>query len=377
MIKIRYYFAVLLISTLVFIDNLFGQEEEKINYFQLEPFDDSLFIQIQQLYFIDPPDPKAEIIADLRDPGNQTLTIRGTIYPFLALTPELRARVEVYPFKLNLEESIDYASVFTRVINRIKIKRIISPPTLFQILPSMFYINPFLQVFGGERFGASIKKDIGISLGLGTPYSGPFETNFVEANLHILGFFAGGYSVLDELVEIKRTRNYNNLFSTAGFQLGYVIPFGNFLQLGYLRSLKPLTESKRLVYTENNNPDYHVKIIEGNYFNWEFRYPISILGATRSKFYFARYLNELHFGYSGRELSVAGSTFDFRLDAMTKSDDRRPQLVLDVLVQKMFESWGFSSLAMGPSIIITEAPDTRVVISSIFFNLRLKIGTSL
>ncbi len=62
------------------------QEEEPILYFQLEPLDDSLFIMIQQELFIDPPDPKAEIVADLRDPNNQTISIAGSLYPFLACT---------------------------------------------------------------------------------------------------------------------------------------------------------------------------------------------------------------------------------------------------------------------------------------------------
>ena len=62
-------------------------EGEQILYFQMEPFDDSLFIKIQTEVFIDPPDPKAEIIADLRDANNQTLSIKGALYPFLAFTP--------------------------------------------------------------------------------------------------------------------------------------------------------------------------------------------------------------------------------------------------------------------------------------------------
>ena len=67
---------------------IFAQDdEEQINYFQMEPLDDSLFIYIQQELFIDPPDPKAEIIADLRDNNIQTISIKGSLYPFLALSP--------------------------------------------------------------------------------------------------------------------------------------------------------------------------------------------------------------------------------------------------------------------------------------------------
>ena len=85
-------FSLLIISPALTI--LFAQDdEEPINYFQMEPLDDSLFIYIQQALFIDPPDPKAEIIADLRDANNQTISIKGALYPFLALAPDLRARV--------------------------------------------------------------------------------------------------------------------------------------------------------------------------------------------------------------------------------------------------------------------------------------------
>ncbi|HEY7751159.1 MAG TPA: hypothetical protein VH917_02615, partial [Ignavibacteriaceae bacterium] len=143
-------------------------EDEQILYFQMEPLDDSLFIKIQNAFFIDPPDPKAEIVVDLRDANNQTISIKGALYPFLALTPELRAQVTTYPFKINLEETINYGSVFTRVISKLRFDKIINTPTVFQISPTLGFINPFLQFMGGERFGISIKKDFGISFGIGT-----------------------------------------------------------------------------------------------------------------------------------------------------------------------------------------------------------------
>ncbi|MFN3694341.1 MAG: hypothetical protein ACK4UV_04975, partial [Ignavibacterium sp.] len=112
---------IILLLCLLFISPfIFSQEEEPLLYFQLEPLDDSLFILIQEQLFIDPPDPKAEIIADLRDPNNQTISIAGALYPFLALNPELRARVITYPFKINLEETIGYSSVFTKVIDKLR-----------------------------------------------------------------------------------------------------------------------------------------------------------------------------------------------------------------------------------------------------------------
>ena len=110
---------IVVLLTLVLIlgfNSIYAQEEEEqIRYYQMEPLDDSLFINIQEVLFIDPPDPKAEIVVDLRDANNQTISIKSVLYPFLAVPPELRARIITYPFKLNLEEDINYGSVFTRV----------------------------------------------------------------------------------------------------------------------------------------------------------------------------------------------------------------------------------------------------------------------
>ena len=139
---VLFSFLVISFST----SKVYAQEEEKILYYQMEPLDDSLFIQIQSEMFIDPPDPKAEIIVDLRDPNNQTISIRGSLYPFLALKPETRAKIITYPFKLNLEETINFGSVFTRVIEKLRLSKILNPPSLYQISPTMGYINPFLHV---------------------------------------------------------------------------------------------------------------------------------------------------------------------------------------------------------------------------------------
>ncbi len=101
-----------------------------------------------------------------------------------------------------------------------------------------------------------------------------------------------------------------------------------------------------------------------------------MLGSTRGKFYVAKYLGEWHVGYTGRELSLAGSTFDFRFDAMPKSDIRQPQYVVDLLVQKVFETWAFSAFAIGPSAVFSRQDDGKFGIISIFVNFRLKVGTS-
>ena len=353
------------------------EDEEQILFYQMEPFDDSLFIKIQEEFFIDPPDPKSEIIVDLRDQNNQTLSVKGTLYPLLALAPETRAKIVTYPFKLNLEENIHYGSVFTRVFERMRVNKIVSPPTATQISSSMGYVNPFLQAFGGERFGLPIKNDIGFSIGLGTPYSGPLETNFIEANLHILGLYGGAFTKIDELIDIKQENNHNNLYTTSGFQVGYTIPFGNFFEVSYMNVLDDMSPQDSAKYIKYDTEDYTAKILHGSYFNWEFRYPLSVLASTRGKFYVARYLNEWHIGFTGRELSFAGSTFDLRIDVMPHSDVRQPQYLLDVLVQKIAQNWAFSAFAIGPAVIFSTNEEGKFGLISIFANLRLKIGTSL
>jgi len=371
-----FYFIVVAITNTSMVFAQFD-EEEQILFYQMEPLDDSLFLKIQLEIFIDPPDPKAEIIVDLRDPNNQTVSIKGALYPFLAFTPETRARITTFPFKINLEEDIHYGSVFSRVFEKMRFGKLIAPPTATQISSTVQYINPFLQIFGGERFGFALKKDIGISLGSGTPYSGPLETNFVEANFHILGFSGGFFNSIDAVTEIKEDENHNNLYATAGIQLTYVVPFGNFFQVGYTRVLDDPTITQIEKWQRNNKGDYKVKILEGSFINWEFRYPISILASTRGKFYIARFLNELHFGFTGREISLAGSTFDFMFDAMTNSDVRQPQYVFNILVQKIAEGYAFSALALGPSVIFSTLSNGNFGVTSIFLNFRLKVGTSL
>lgn len=382
----------MLLFTLFFISSaliLAQEDEEPVNYYQMEPLDDSLFIKIQEALFIDPPDPKAEIVVDVRDANNQTISIKGALYPFLALNPELRARVITYPFKLNLEETINFGSVYTRVLNKLRFEKILVPPSVFQISPSLGYINPYLQMLGGERFGIPIKKDIGLSIGIGTPYSGALETNFVEFNFHILGFKGGIFTSVDAMVELKDSENHNNLFVTSGLQFSYVIPFGNFFEIGYLDVTDSFSETQILKYTMqtvniNNivyNPDGTIKyqpyLLTGSYLNWETRYPVKLLGATRGKFYVAQFIDEWHIGYTGRELSLAGSVFDLRLDAMVSSKIRQPQYVLDLQVQKIFDYWAFSTISLGPSVTMSNTRSGSFGFTSLFFNLRIKVGSSL
>ena len=386
------FIHLLIFSILIAISSsltpLFAQdEEEQINYFQMEPLDDSLFIYIQQALFIDPPDPKAEIIADLRDANNQTISIKGALYPFLALSPELRARVQTYPFKINLEEEVHYGSVFTRVIEKIKISKILDPPTKQQISSTMGYINPFFELFGGERLGIPIKKDIGLSFGMLTRYEGPLNTNFLEANFHILGVYGGAYTNIDPLITSFKDNNFNNLIFSNGYQIGYVFPFGNFFEVNFLSSLDDFSESQKTsflspdrgatIFNDDSTIKYQAWLVDDSFLNWEFRYPVKLLGATKGRVYIAQYLKEWHFGFDFREMSLAGSTFDFLFDAMTSSEHRNPQYVMTLTVQKIAESWAFSAFSIGPSLIMSRLEDGSFGVYKIFVNMRFKMGSSL
>jgi hypothetical protein len=226
-------------------------------------------------------------------------------------------------------------------------------------------------------------------MGFETAYSGALETNFAEIDFHILGFKAGYYSSVDALTEIKDGDNQNNMYFTEGYLLSYVIPFGNFFEFGYLASTSDFTSTQVLKYTsqtvnKNNivyNPDGTIKyqpyLVDGSYFNWELRYPIRVLGATRGRVYAAMFVDELHFGFEGRELTLAGSVFDFRFDAMVNSPVRQPQYVCDILVQRIFDLWAYSTIAIGPSVILGTTNSGAFGFTSLFFNLRIKVGTSL
>jgi len=377
--KILFLLLLSISLTILLVSKVKAQtsEGEKIVYYQMEPLDDSLFIKIQSELFIEPPDPKAEIIVDLRDPNNQTISVKGVLYPFLALKPETRAKVITYPFKVNLEENINYGSVFTRVLTKLNLGKFVSPPSLYQISSTLGYINPFLQLFGGEPFGIPIRSDLGLSFGIGTPYSGPFETNFVQAGVHLLGFYGGVYQNVDALTQYKKENNQNNLYATSGYQFGYVVPFGNFFEFSYLKSTESFTPSQLRMISGVDTLGMVPKLINGSYFNWELRYPIRILGSTRAKFYVSNYLNEVHVGFTGRELSLSGNTFDFSFDGMVHSDVRQPQYVINVLVQRIFDDWAFSALAIGPSLILSKRDTGSFGVVSLYFNLRIKVGTSL
>ena len=205
----------------------------------------------------------------------------------------------------------------------------------------------------------------------------------------MLGFYGGVYSSIDAIPELRSSNGHNNIFVTDGFRIAYVIPFGNFFEIGYISSTSDFTESQienhlskgvnkgNLVLNPDGTIRYQPYFFEDEAITWEFRYPLKVMGSTRSKFYVASFMDETHIGFFGREMSLAGSVFDFRFDAMVSSPVREPQYVFDIIIQKIFDYWAFSSIALGPSGILGTLDDGSFGFTTIFLNLRLKLGTSL
>ena len=74
-------------------------------------------------------------------------------------------------------------------------------------------------------------------------------------------------------------------------------------------------------------------------------------------------------------MSLAGSVFDFRFDPMVSSEQRQPEYVLDLMVQRIFDYWVFSTV--GPSVILGTTKSGKFGLTSGFVNLRIKVGSSL
>jgi len=76
-------------------------------------------------------------------------------------------------------------------------------------------------------------------------------------------------------------------------------------------------------------------------------------------------------------MTLGGSVFDFRFDAMVNSPARPNQYVCDILVQKIFDMWAASAIAVGPGFILSDTKNGSLGFTSFLFNLRIKVGTSL
>lgn len=405
------FIPLLFVFFLCSINSVFSQEVNEndpktFKYFKINANadDDSVFVQIQDEMAVDPKLSSYTIIVNVSDPdpnnhyvviGEETDATKIQM-SWLQISKPVQQKLLNWSAtnKINLQQKkYNYISVFTEVIKSIKFKDVISPPKKErEILSTTAYINPFLNAFGGEPLGIPLKKSFGISLLFGTPYSGPLETDMVGANFHFIGAKIGITSMVKELVLKRRAGasdnagqstfgNYNNIFAPLlGIQASYVIPFGNFFEVGYFAVLDsggydpPVLVKNKYDTLQNGRYMPNLVINNQSFFNWEFRYPIRTFGSSRAKIYFGQYLGEFHAGYLGRELRFAGSVFDLRMDYTFNSPYRNWQFLIEAYVANIGESFANSSFAIGPSLRITRGTDGSLAVVTALVNARFKLG---
>jgi len=405
------FFVLLVIVLLNSANFSFAQEVNEndpktFRYFRIDAGtdDDSVFVKVQDEMGVDPKFSRYALIVNVSDadPNNHYIVIGEETdatkiqTSWSSITKEVQTKLLNWsaPNKINLaKRKYNYVSVFVDALRFIKVKEVISPPKKErEILSTTSYINPYLNFFGADALGIPLKKSFGFSFQLGTNYSGPLETDIIAANFHLLGAKVGIGTRIKELVRKRDAGatgsekestfgNYNNTFMPKlSLQASYVIPFGNFLELGYFAVLDsgdydPPLKVKNNYDTLVNGPymPNHV-ITSGGYFNWELRYPLRTFGSTRAKLYVAQALGEFHAGYIGRELRIAGSVFDLRMDYTFASSLRNWQFLWEAYVSNVAESFGMGAFALGPSIRITKGPNGPVAIVTAMINARLKIG---
>lgn len=400
-------FVIAVMQIFLDVSSIYSQQEKSDDprtwkYFKIlaRAQDDTVFVVLQDELNIEPKLESYVLIVNILDPSpiNQYVVIGDETSPdairFLwsDLSPEVQKGLLNWTGsnKENLnKKKLDYGSVFTNVVKKIKVKDFIGPPSRERdILSTTAYINPYFQIFGGDPLGIPFKRSIGFSMNLGTPYSGPLETDLVGAGFHILGFSLNVNSRIKELV-LKRVSmgdtgfvtsstnlaNYNNIFAPLlSISYSYVVPFGNFFEFGFFNTIDTGTvDPPEKVLNTKTNAEMPNNVIRGNYFHYEFRYPFVLLGSTRSKVYFGQLFGERHLGFVGREMRLAGSTFDLRIDATFKGR-RNFQLLIEPIISDIGEGFSLTSFAIGPSFRLGTKPNNSFGILTVFLNMRLKIG---
>ncbi len=360
--------------------------------------DDSVFIKLQDELNIDPKLESYILVVNISDPFNQYVIIGDENSPDASRFSWIQLSKGVQQALLNWtatnkenlnKKKLTYSSVFLDVFKKIKLKDALQPPARERdILSTTAYINPYLQAFGGDPLGIPIKKSVGFTFQFGTPYTGPMETDIVGTAFHILGLSVGITTRIKEFVlktsggdtsPVTPTQNladYNNLFSpNIGLEFSYVIPFGNFFEISYFTTVDSGAYDPPVVVlnTETKQPMPN-NIISGNYTNFEFRYPFRTFGSTRAKLYYAQRFGEQHLGFLSREMRIAGSQFDARVDATFGSNKRNFQILLETMISNIGEGFALSSFAIGPSVRLGTTYNNDFGFLTILLNMRLKIG---
>ena len=385
--------ALLIFTFSLLAGTVFSQQEDDPNnprtwkYFKIyaRAEDDSIFITEQDDMEIDPNLESYTIVVNLMDGNSQN--------QFVVLGDEADPSAQRYAWsqlskkvqdglinwtgtnKENMNSKrLDYASVFLDVIRQIKIKELVAPPKRERTIRSTTaYINPYFQLFGCERLGIPLKRSIGFTFGIGNKYSAPFESDLVSIGMNIIGVNISYNTTIDNLNThtIDKAagdnypwKQYNNIFSPLrAIELSYVLPLGNFLEVGVLSDIKYGDTTKQL---PNN-------VLKGTYLNVEFRYPFRMFGSTRSQVYVAYYANETNIGLITRESRLAGAVFDFRTN-ITLQKIRNFQILLEVMVSNIGEGFALNSFAFGPSVRLSKTESGRFGVITAFVNARFKLG---
>ncbi|MBK6504522.1 MAG: hypothetical protein IPG02_02370 [Ignavibacteria bacterium] len=317
---------------------------------------------------------------------------------------EVKAIVDAFPIALrqpydedeDAYQKPDTGNIFTpitgskgdRVWKKNKWLEWVNPKLDNLTWPLDLYVNPYFQAFGGEVLGIPIKyrTGTGLTIGFGTSYSGPMETDFVKGGIHLgpLGFsvtsrikeFVSKYSSNRLLVDTRSTwiGNWNNLFTPhLGFEVTGEIPF---LKLSYFSTIDTLDETDPPVKVLNEVTGQPMKnnIVRGESFGFEVNVRhLRVLRAAFSKFYFARYFGEYHLGFAGKEMKIHTFIFDFRINA-TFSGKRDFQVLTEIYFDELFEGFGNKSIGLGPSFRFGATPGNNFGVITGFLNMRIKIG---
>lgn len=261
----------------------------------------------------------------------------------------------------------------------------------YQNLSSLdYYVNPYFQAFGGEPMGIPFAygPGVGMTIGFGTPYSGPMETDFVTGGLHVALFNVSVTSHVKEFVlkyssgsnqEIESPNawlgNWNNLFTPhLGIDFAMEIPVARISYFATIDTLDGINDPPIIVLNEVTGQPMKNNVVRGQHFGFEIRTPNLIFyNSTRAKFYFAKQFGEYHLGYVGREMKIDDFIFDFRMDA-TFPGKRDFQLLTELYLDSPWPGFANKAFGFGPSIRLGSTPSNNFGVISAFINARIKVG---
>jgi hypothetical protein len=389
---------------LLFVKYAFPQEDDyqnprKWTYFKIDPAkisDDSLFYFLQIDCNPEISDDQilqsVKIYVDLRDASKRKIFLGNPLekntasFQWEILSDYVRNGLLNYigPNKFNLSPNIiNYSSPFYYGYKELNPGKLIRPVAgEKQFTGALNFINPYLQLFGGEKLGIPIKSSIGVTFAIGNKYSGPFESDQFSFGVNLYGVSFNylsrikGLNTSDFYYSNELVGQFNNIFNPAtAFEISYAIPFGNFLEIGYMNIpvRNNLKGFPNYIYYDIKGKQMPNNILWGNYFNFELRYPFSLMEAERSQVYAAYYAHEVHIGLFTRDSKIGNTVFDFRTN-FTFSDLRNFQILSEIMFSGFSENFGLRSLAIGPSLRFTKLEFCKFGLHTLMLNARLKIG---